>query len=66
MIKKNHQKKDSIKKRQKKQLRWFIYITGSFFILATIFLFYESSQDVNDLSLIGKGENVIVQVHDPG
>ena len=66
MIKKHLQKKDSIKKRQKKQLRWFIYITGSFFTLATIFLFYESSHEVIDLSLIGKGENVIVQIHDPG
>ena len=50
----------------KKQLRWFIYIIGSFFIIATILLFYESSQEVSDLSLIGKGKNVIVQVHDPG
>ncbi len=66
MMKKNLQKKDSIKKKQKKQLRWFIYITASFFIIASIFLLYESSREVNDLSLIGKGENVIVQVHDPG
>ena len=66
MIKKTIQKKESIKKKQKKQLRWFIYIIGSFFIIATILLFYESSQEVNDLSLIGKGKNVIVQVHDPG
>ena len=66
MIKKTIQKKESIKKKQKKQLHWFIYIIGSFFIIATILLFYESSQEVNDLSLIGKGKNVIVQVHDPG
>jgi len=66
MIKKTIHKKESIKKKQKKQLRWFIYITGSFFIIATILLFYESSQEVSDLSLIGKGKNVIVQVHDPG
>ena len=66
MIKKTIQKKESIKKKQKKQLRWFIYIIGSFFIIATILLFYESSQEVSDLSLIGKGKNVIVQVHDPG
>ena len=66
MIKKTIHKKESIKKKQKKQLRWFIYIIGSFFIIATILLFYESSQEVNDLSLIGKGKNVIVQVHDPG
>ena len=58
MIKKTIQKKESIKKKQKKQLRWFIYIIGSFFIIATILLFYESSQEVSDLSLIGKGKNV--------
>ena len=66
MANRKQKKIKSVKKNQKKKAGWLIFVT-SFLILTTfIFIFFESSKEVNDLSLIGKGENIIVQVHDPG
>tara|TARA_Y100001970_G_C13615078_1_gene546745 strand:- start:177 stop:377 length:201 start_codon:yes stop_codon:yes gene_type:complete len=49
-----------------KKAKWLLLITSLFFLVAFIFLWKENSNEVNDLSLIGNGENIIVQIHDPG
>ena len=58
--------KDSKKNIKRKIIRWLVPITILFTIAIFSYLWYEGANDVNDLSLIGKGENIIVQIHDPG
>ena len=57
---------DSKKNIKRKIIRWLVPITILFTIAIFSYLWYEGTNDVNDLSLIGKGENIIVQIHDPG
>ena len=66
MSKNYSQNKDQKKNIKRKKIRWLFSIITILTITIVSYLWYESSKDVNDLSLIGKGENVIVQVHDPG
>ena len=66
MHKNSSQNKDSKKNIKIKKGRWLIPIISILTIAIFSYLWYEGTNDVNDLSLIGKGENVIVQVHDPG
>ena len=66
MNKNSSQNKDSKKNIKSKKFRWIILIISFFTIIFFYYLWQEDSREVNDLSLIGNGENVIVQVHDPG
>ncbi len=43
-----------------------VSITSVLILILAGWLWYESTQEDADLSAIGKGENVVVQVHDPG
>ena len=43
-----------------------VSITSVLILILAGWLWYESTQEDTDLSVIGLGENVIVQVHDPG
>ncbi len=43
-----------------------VSITSVLILILAGWLWYESTQEDADLSTIGKGENVVVQVHDPG
>ena len=66
MNKNSSQNKDSKKNIKSKKFRWIILIISFFTIIFFFYIWHEDSKEVNDLSLIGNGENVIVQVHDPG
>ena len=66
MSKNYSQNKDTKKNIKSKKIRWLFSIITILTITIVSYLWYENSKEVNDLSLIGKGENVIVQVHDPG
>jgi len=54
------------KKSSKKKYLWLILIISLLTIIIFSYLWYENSSEISDLTLIGKGENVIVQIHDPG
>ena len=43
-----------------------VSITSALILIVAGWLWYESTQEDADLSAIGMGENVVVQVHDPG
>ena len=60
------QRKKSRKIRRREQVRWLSSITSILILVIAGWLFWESSSDNHDLSLIGQGNNVVVQVHDPG
>ena len=66
MYKNSSQNKDLKKNIKIKKGRWLIPIIIFLTIAIFSYLWYEDTNSDNDLSLIGKGENVIVQVHDPG
>ena len=66
MSKLHKQKKESKKAHRRKNARWLVTITSVLILLLAICLWYESLQEDNDLTAIGQGENVLVQVHDPG
>ena len=60
------QRKKSVKIRRREQVRWLSTITSILVLVIAVWLFWESSSENHDLSLIGQGKNVVVQVHDPG
>ena len=60
------QRKKSLKIRRREQVRWLSTITSILVLVIAVWLFWESSSENHDLSLIGQGTNVVVQVHDPG
>ena len=66
MSRKEKQKNYLKKIIRKKHARLLTYITSFLFIISLAFLWNEDIEDDKDLSIIGKGDNVIVQVHDPG
>jgi len=66
MKKRKKQKSDPKKTLRKRNVRILAYITSILLIVSLIFLWNEDIDEKNDLSIIGKGDNVIVQVHDPG
>ena len=63
---KKDQRKKSLKTRRRDQVRWLSSITSVLVIIIAVWLFWESSSENQDLTLIGQGTNVEVQVHDPG
>ena len=63
---KKDQRKKSLKTRRRDQVRWLSSITSVLVIIIAVWLFWESSSENQDLTQIGQGTNVVVQVHDPG
>ena len=66
MGKQRKQKGDNKKARRRQNVRMLVSITSILILILAGWLWYESTQEDVDLSAIGKGENVVVQVHDPG
>ncbi len=66
MGKQRNQKGENKKARRRQNVRIFVSITCVLILILAGWLWYESTQEDADLSAIGKGENVVVQVHDPG
>ena len=66
MGKHRKQKGETKKARSRQNVRMLVSITSVLILILTVWLWYESTQEDTDLSVIGLGENVIVQVHDPG
>ena len=66
MSKQRKQKGENKKARRRKNVRMLVSITSVLILILAGWLWYESTQEDADLSAIGKGENVVVQVHDPG
>ncbi len=66
MGKQKKQKGENKKAHRRQNVRMLVSITSVLILILTGWLWYESTQEDADLSAIGKGENVVVQVHDPG
>ena len=66
MGKQRRQKGETKKARRRQNVRVLVSITSVLILLVAGWLLYESTQEDADLSAIGQGENVVVQVHDPG
>ena len=59
-------KGENKKARRRQSVRMLVSITSVLILILAGWLWYESTREDADLSAIGKGENVVVQVHDPG
>ena len=66
MGKQRKQKGENKKARRRQNVRMLVSITSVLILIIAGWLWYESIQEDADLLAIGKGENVVVQVHDPG
>ena len=66
MGKQRRQKGETKKARRQQNVRMLVSITSVLILLVAGWLWYESTQEDTDLSAIGQGENVVVQVHDTG
>ena len=66
MGKQKKQKGENKKARRRQNVHMLVSITSVLILILAGWLWYESTQEDSDLSAIGKGENVVVQVHDPG
>ena len=66
MGKQRKRKGENKKARRRQNVRMLVSITSVLILILAGWLWYESTQEDTDLSAIGKGENVVVQVHDPG
>ena len=66
MGKQRKQKGDNKKARRRQNVRMLVSISSVLILILAGWLWYESTQEDADLSAIGKGENVVVLVHDPG
>ena len=66
MGKQRKQKGENKKARRRQNVRMLVSITSVLILIIAGWLWYESTQEDADLSAIGKGENVVVLVHDPG
>ena len=66
MGKQRNQKGENKKARRRQNVRMLVSITSVLILILAGWVWYQSSQEDTDLSAIGKGENVVVQVHDPG
>jgi len=66
MSKQRKQKGENKKARRRQNVRMLVSITSVLILILAGWLWYESTQEDANLSAIGKGENVVVQVHDPG
>ena len=66
MSKQRKQKGENKKARRRQNVRMLVSITSVMILILAGWLWYESIQEDTDLSVIGQGENVVVQIHDPG
>ncbi len=66
MGKQRKQKGENKKARRRQNVRMLVSITSVLILILAGWLWYESTKEDADLSVIGNGENVVVQVHDPG
>ena len=66
MGKQRRQKGETKKARRRQNVRILASVTSVLILIFSGWLWYESTQEDADLSAIGQGENVVVQVHDPG
>ena len=66
MGKQRKQKGENKKARRRQNVRMLVSITSILILILAGWLWYESTKEDADLSVIGNGENVVVQVHDPG
>ena len=66
MGKRRKQKGENKKARRRKNVHILVSITSVLILILAGWLWYESTQEDTNLSVIGLGENVVVQVHDPG
>jgi len=56
----------SKKAHRSQTVRWLGTITSMRILVLAGWIWLDSTEEDNDLSAIGKGENVVVQIHDPG
>ena len=64
---KHRRVKGASKKAHRRQsVRWLVTITSMLILVLAGWIWLDSTEEDNDLSAIGKGENVVVQIHDPG
>ena len=66
MGKQRKQKGKNKKARSRQNVRMLVSITSVLILILAGWLWYESTKEDANLSVIGNGENVVVQVHDPG
>ena len=66
MGKQRKQKGENKKALRRQNVRMLVSITSVLILILAGWLWYESTKEDADLSVIGNGENVVVQVHDPG
>ena len=66
MGKQRKQKGENKKAHRRQHVRMLVSITSVLILILAGWLWYESTKEDADLSVIGNGENVVVQVHDPG
>ena len=66
MSKQRRQKGETKKARRRQNVQVLVSITSALILIVAGWLWYESTQEDADLSAIGLGENIVVQVHDPG
>ena len=66
MGKQRKQKGESKKAHRRQNVRMLVSITSVLIIIVAGWIWYASTEEDANLSAIGLGENVVVQVHDPG
>jgi len=66
MGKQRRQKGETKKARRRQNVRVLASITSVLILILAGWLWHETAKEDSDLSAIGLGENVVVQVHDPG
>ena len=66
MVKQRKQKGENKKARRRQNVRMLVSIISVLILILAGWLWYESTKEDADLSVIGNGENVVVQVHDLG
>ena len=66
MSKHRRQKGQSKKALSRRNARWLVSITSTLIFIIGGWLLYDSMEEDTDLSVIGQGKNVVVQIHDPG
>ena len=66
MGKQRRQKVETKKAHRRQNVRIFVSVTSVLILIFAGWIWYDSAQEDTDLSAIGNGENVVVQVHDPG